>query len=76
MGRRGFVPGWRRLVGRAVQLKIEAGGPPVMRPPDRRGSGTRLPERALAHDLGSGGAVELRFEPAGVLAAVRFVPVP
>ncbi|MBL6077924.1 hypothetical protein JMJ56_07905 [Belnapia sp. T18] len=51
-------------------------GPPVVQPPERRGFGTRLLERALAHDLGLGSAVALRFEPAGLLAAVRFPPAP
>jgi two-component sensor histidine kinase len=53
----------------------EAGGPPVIRPPDRRGFGTRMLERGLANDLGRGSAVELRFEPAGLQAAIRFTPV-
>jgi two-component sensor histidine kinase len=52
----------------------ETGGPPVARPPDRRGFGTRMLERGLAMDLGPGSAVELRFEPAGLRVAIRFAP--
>ncbi|WP_052389671.1 sensor histidine kinase [Belnapia moabensis] len=52
----------------------EAGGPPVVGPPDRRGFGTRLLERGLAHDLGRGSAVELRFKLAGLQAAIQFTP--
>lgn len=53
---------------------VETGGPPITRPPDRRGFGTRMLERGLAMDLGRGSAVELRFEPAGVRAAINFTP--
>ncbi|GEP02111.1 sensor histidine kinase [Methylobacterium oxalidis] len=45
----------------------EVGGPTV-RPPKRRGFGSRLIERNLARDLD--GAVEIRFEPAGVVCTV------
>lgn len=41
----------------------EADGPRVT-PPARRGFGSRLLERGLAHELG--GEVEIRFDPAGV----------
>ncbi len=54
----------------------EAGGPPVAKPPDRRGFGTRLLERGLAQDLGPGSNVKLHFEPAGLQAEIRFIPVP
>ncbi|SDE23079.1 PAS domain S-box-containing protein [Belnapia rosea] len=54
----------------------EAGGPPVVRPPDRRGFGTRLLERGLGQDLGPGSTVSLRFEPGGLQAEIRFVPMP
>ncbi|WP_230532160.1 HWE histidine kinase domain-containing protein [Microvirga roseola] len=46
---------------------IESGGPPV-EPPRRRGFGTRLIERSLAHDLG--GQVGIAFEPMGVTCTV------
>ena len=41
----------------------ETGGPRVT-PPARRGFGSRLLERGLAHELG--GEVTIRFDPAGV----------
>ena len=53
---------------------VESGGPPVAGPPTRRGFGMRLLERALARDLGTGAGVELRFEPGGVRARIRFGP--
>ena len=46
----------------------ESGGPPV-RPPERRGFGTRLIERSLAHDLN--GQVKIGFEPAGVVCRIE-----
>ncbi|MBP0447257.1 PAS domain S-box protein [Roseomonas sp. SSH11] len=52
----------------------ELGGPAVVRPANRRGFGTRLLERGLARDLGSGSRVELRFEPAGLRASILFTP--
>ncbi|WP_165982686.1 sensor histidine kinase [Dankookia rubra] len=51
---------------------VESGGPPVSGTPTRRGFGTQLLERALARDLGTGAAVELRFERKGLRASVRF----
>jgi PAS domain S-box-containing protein len=45
----------------------ERGGPPV-RPPARRGFGSRLIERGLAGDLG--GDVRLAYEPDGVVCAI------
>mgnify|MGYP000501126743 CR=1 FL=1 len=53
----------------------ETGGPPLDGPPARRGFGTRLIERALARDLGPGSSVELRFDPSGLHALIRLVPV-
>ena len=53
---------------------VETGGPPVTRPLDRRGFGTRMLERGLVMDLGRGSAVELRFEPAGLRAIISFTP--
>jgi two-component sensor histidine kinase len=55
-------------------LWVETGGPPVLKPPDRRGFGTRLLERGLAHDLGPGSRVALHFEPSGLRAEIRFTP--
>lgn len=45
----------------------ESGGPPV-KPPARRGFGSRLLERGLAAELG--GDVRLVYEPSGVLCAI------
>ena len=50
----------------------ERGGPPVPGPPARRGFGTRLLERALAHELGAGAQVVLDFAPAGLRATIHF----
>jgi hypothetical protein len=46
----------------------------LVRPPDRRGFGTRLLEPGLAGDLGPGSAVEFRFERAGLEAEIAFIP--
>ena len=75
------VDGGRVSIGWTVadeRLRLEwreSGGPPV-KPPDRRGFGSRLIERGLEADLG--GAAALRFEPEGLrceiqasLAAIR-----
>jgi two-component sensor histidine kinase len=51
---------------------METGGPPLAGPPARRGFGTRLLERGLAHDLGPGSSVKLCFEAAGLQAVLRF----
>jgi PAS domain S-box-containing protein len=50
----------------------ESGGPPV-RPPDRRGFGTRLIERSLAGDLH--GEAKIEFASAGVVCTIT-APVP
>lgn len=47
----------------------ERGGPPVVSPPQRRGFGSLLVERALAQDLG--GAAELDFDAEGVTCTIR-----
>lgn len=63
----------REEPGGVIELEwLESGGPPIVGPPTRRGFGTRLLERALARDLGTGAAVELRFERAGLQAIIRF----
>ncbi|MDO9714317.1 sensor histidine kinase [Paracraurococcus lichenis] len=64
-----------REPGGGVGLEwVESGGPPVGGTPARRGFGTRLLEQALARDLGAGATVQLRFEPDGLQATVRFAP--
>ncbi len=53
------------------ELKLtwtEEGGPPVV-PPTRRGFGSRLIERALAHDLGGGASIVYR--PGGVFSVIN-----
>jgi two-component sensor histidine kinase len=60
--------------GMASLRWIESGGPPIEASPERRGFGTRLLERGLARDLGTGARVELCFEPGGLRAFVRFPP--
>ena len=50
----------------------ESGGPPV-KPPDRKGFGSRLIEHGLAQDLD--GEVHLRYEPAGLVCQIT-MPVP
>jgi PAS domain S-box-containing protein len=45
----------------------ESGGPPV-RPPARRGFGSRLIERSLTHDLG--GEARLEFTPTGIICTL------
>ncbi|MBV1800523.1 sensor histidine kinase [Siccirubricoccus sp. G192] len=67
--------GWSREPDGVVVIHwTETGGPAVAGPPQRRGFGTRLLERALAYDLGPGATVVLRFEPAGLHAVIRFTP--
>jgi two-component sensor histidine kinase len=67
--------GWSREPdGGVVAHWTETGGPAIAGPPQRRGFGTRLLERALAYDLGPGATVELRFQPTGLHAVIRFAP--
>lgn len=59
--------------GRTLRLQwIETGGPPVVMPL-RRGFGSRLIERGLAHELGAD--VRLIFDPAGVRCTMK-MPLP
>jgi PAS domain S-box-containing protein len=62
---------WQLVEGagrRRLRLRwSEHGGPPV-RPPARKGFGSRLIEKALAADIG--GTVRLAFEPAGVVCDI------
>ncbi|HYG30446.1 MAG TPA: HWE histidine kinase domain-containing protein [Allosphingosinicella sp.] len=68
------VPGGRVEVGWSVDgdlltiLWRERGGPPV-RPPERRGFGFRMIERALAADLD--GSARLDFEPEGLICRIE-----
>ncbi|HEX9964252.1 MAG TPA: HWE histidine kinase domain-containing protein [Allosphingosinicella sp.] len=59
---------WSQTGDRLRLLWRESGGPPV-RPPARRGFGSRLIERGLAADLG--GAARLRFEPTGLSCEIE-----
>jgi PAS domain S-box-containing protein len=61
---------WSLVDGEPPRLGLvwsEEGGPPVG-VPTRRGFGTRLIERSLAHDLD--GRADIRFEPTGLICAV------
>jgi two-component sensor histidine kinase len=51
-----------------LRLEWRESGGPVVRPPTRRGFGTRLIERGLAAELE--GEVRLRFEPAGLVCDI------
>jgi two-component sensor histidine kinase len=66
---------WSQAPDRLVTIHwIETAGPEIERPPARRGFGTRMLERGLAHDLGPGSAVLVHFERTGVRAVIRFTP--
>jgi two-component sensor histidine kinase len=61
---------WARIDGANPQLQIqwhESGGPPVI-PPSRRGFGSLLLERTLAHDLA--GEVTMAFAPTGLVCSI------
>lgn len=62
--------GWTLDSARHLVLRWqESGGPPIAAEPTRRGFGTRLIERGLAHDLG--GEVRIDFAPEGLVCTVR-----
>ena len=63
---------WRRE-GPAVAVGWTEGGGPPVRPPERRGFGSRLLGRALSAELG--GVVGLEFAPEGVRCSVRLTLV-
>ena len=71
----GTEVGWSLVTNRAEsRLKLcwrECGGPPVS-PPERKGFGSRLLERGLAHELD--GAVRLDYAPAGLVCEIE-IPV-
>ena len=50
-------------------MRWEETGEPAVRPPGRRGFGSRLIERALAHDLD--GDVTLEFAATGVVCTLE-----
>lgn len=55
--------------GARLEMRWREMGGPAVRPPRSRGFGSRLLERALAAELG--GAVQLRFEPAGLVCTIN-----
>lgn len=57
---------------RLVIVWQEAGGPPIEAPPTRKGFGSSLIERSLAHELG--GKAELDYRASGLLASL-FLPL-
>lgn len=62
--------GWYHTGGPLPQLCLrwhESGGP-IVSPPSRRGFGSVLLERTLAHDLG--GEVNVDFEPQGLICSI------
>jgi PAS domain S-box-containing protein len=66
---------WQILNVETPRLAVcwqESGGPPV-KPPERRGFGSRMIERALAYELG--GTAELEFRPEGLVCRID-APLP
>ena len=61
---------WQQDGGGAVALEWVEDGGPAVRPPTRRGLGSRLLGRPLAAELG--GTVDVRFDPAGLRCVVSF----
>ncbi|MBV9750651.1 MAG: PAS domain S-box protein [Acetobacteraceae bacterium] len=61
---------WKQDGEGAVVLEWIENGGPVVRPPVRRGLGSRLLGRPLAAELG--GTVDVRFDPAGVRCVIGF----
>ncbi len=53
----------------AVEILWRERGGPAVRPPERRGFGSRLLERGLAQEFG--GTVRLDFAPTGVQCRIR-----
>ncbi|HEX8064126.1 MAG TPA: HWE histidine kinase domain-containing protein [Allosphingosinicella sp.] len=58
---------------RRLRLRWRESGGPAVTPPDRRGFGTRMIERALAAELG--GSARIEFLPEGICCAVE-APLP
>jgi len=54
----------------SIELSWQEGGGPTVRPPARKGFGSRLIEQGLAHELG--GHAQLRFLPEGVHCTINF----
>jgi two-component sensor histidine kinase len=53
----------------ALDLRWEERGGPPVRPPTRRGFGSRLLERGIARELG--GTVAITYDPTGVVCAIE-----
>ncbi len=71
----GIAVEWRLPAGPRPRLQLvwrEHGGPPVS-PPKRRGFGSLLLERSLAHDLD--GSVSMEFRPEGLVCSID-APLP
>ena len=56
--------------GDAVYLTWRETGGPLVRPPTRRGFGTRLIEQGLARELS--GSVKLDYQPNGIVCTINF----
>jgi two-component sensor histidine kinase len=65
--------GWSLADGRdgrpRLHVRWEEAGGPTVRPPGRRGFGSRLLERVLSHDLD--GYVTLKFAATGVVCTLK-----
>ncbi len=65
---------WTRGEDGLVRLVWREIGGPEVRPPTRRGFGTRLLERGLAGELGEGTSVVLDYAVSGLVATITFQP--
>lgn len=65
---------WKIDDARRLQIDWRESGGPAVRPPERRGLGSRLLEHSVARELK--GQVELRFAPAGVCCALNIPLAP
>jgi len=54
---------------RLLHLRWQESGGPLVVPPEKRGFGSRLVERALSYDLG--GTAHIAFEPTGIVCTIR-----
>lgn len=60
---------WSGAAERLALSWVESGGPPVAAPPARKGFGSRVLEQVIRGQ--TGGALELRWEPGGLVCSVE-----